>query len=305
MTDVSVPVATARVRGARSSSVFVPLAFLAPSLLLLAVFFLAPLALTGWMSLNDWPLLGTSHFNGLGNYTELARDSIFWGSVWFTTKYTLIVTPLIFVVGFCLALLVNARLPGVGIFRTAYFVPAVIGFGTASFLWFWMFNDQVGIFNGILLRLGLIQQPIEWLGDPTRAFLAVIVMVVWKTAGLTMLLLLVGMQGIPEELYDAAALDGAGRFATIRYITLPLLRRTIALTLTLSVIGSYLAFDQFFIMTQGGPGNSTLTIVYWIYHNSFVSYRLGYGAALSIVLLAILIVISTTQLALLRGRVDY
>lgn len=276
------------------------LLFVLPCVAFVGLFFLAPLVLTGWMSLHNWPLLGTSHFIGLDNYRALAGDSMFWGSLAFTTKYTLVVTPIIFVIAFGLALLVRHRVPGVGLFRTAYFLPAVVGFGTASLLWVWMFNDQVGVFDGILQGLGLIHTPIEWLADPTGSLLAVVAMVVWKTSGLTMLLLLVGMQAIPEELYAAASIDGAGRWARLRYITLPLLRRTFALALTLSVIGSYLAFDQFYIMTQGGPQNGTITIVYWIFNNAFTYFKLGYGAALSLVLLVILLVISVAQLYLLR-----
>ncbi len=299
VSDVRTRSASRRARRTRANQ-NLGLLFVLPCVAFVALFFLAPLVLTGWMSLHNWPLLGTPHFIGLDNYRALAADSMFWGSLAFTTKYTLVVTPIIFVVAFGLALLVHHRVPGVGLFRTAYFLPAVVGFGTASLLWVWMFNDQVGVFNGILQGLGLIHTPIEWLADPTGSLLAVVVMVVWKTSGLTMLLLLVGMQAIPDELYAAASIDGAGRLARLRYITLPLLRRTFALALTLSVIGSYLAFDQFYIMTQGGPQNGTITIVYWIFNNAFTYFKLGYGAALSLVLLVILLVISVAQLYLLR-----
>ncbi len=281
------------------------LLFVLPCVAFVGLFFLAPLLLTGWMSLHNWPLLGTPRFIGLDNYRALATDGMFWSSLAFTTKYTLVVTPVIFVVAFGLALLVRQRVPGVGLFRTAYFLPAVVGFGTASLLWVWMFNDQVGVFDGILQGLGLIHEPIEWLANPTGSLIAVAAMVVWKTAGLTMLLLLVGMQAIPDDLYAAAGIDGAGRLARLRYITLPLLRRTFALALTLSVIGSYLAFDQFYIVTQGGPEDSTITVVYWIFTNAFTYFKLGYGAALSLALLVILVAISVVQLYLLRDTTQY
>lgn len=281
------------------------LLFVLPCVAFVGLFSLAPLLLTGWMSLHNWPLLGTPRFIGLDNYRALATDGMFWGSLAFTTKYTLVVTPVIFVAAFGLALLVRQRVPGVGLFRTAYFLPAVVGFGTASLLWVWMFNDQVGVFDGILQGLGLIHEPIEWLANPTGSLIAVAAMVVWKTAGLTMLLLLVGMQAIPDDLYAAAGIDGAGQLARLRYITLPLLRRTFALALTLSVIGSYLAFDQFYIVTQGGPEDSTITVVYWIFTNAFTYFKLGYGAALSLALLVILVAISVVQLYLLRDTTQY
>jgi multiple sugar transport system permease protein len=130
-------------------------------------------------------------------------------------------------------------------------------------------------------------------------------MVTWKTVGFTMLLLVVGMQAIPEELLEAARVDGAGRWARLRHVTLPLLRRTFALALVLSVIGSFLGFDQFYILTHGGPQNQTITVVYWIYNNAFTYFKLGYGAALSLVLLAILVLISVVQLYLLRDTTQY
>jgi multiple sugar transport system permease protein len=281
------------------------LLFVLPSVVFVGLFFIIPLLMTVWMSLTDWPLLGSPHFIGLGNYRALTSDSTFWQSLGFTTKYTAVITPAIFLVAFGLALLVRQKVPGVGLFRTAYFLPVVIGLGTASLLWVWMFNDQVGVFDGILQGLGLVKDPVEFLADPIGALIAIVVMITWKTAGFTMLLLVVGMQAIPDEFYEAATVDGAGRWARLRYITLPLLRRTFALALVISVIGSFLAFDQFYIMTHGGPQNQTITAVYWIYNNAFTYFKMGYGAALSIVLLIILIAISVVQLYLLRDTTQY
>jgi multiple sugar transport system permease protein len=279
--------------------------FVLPAVLFTLVFFIIPLIMTFWMSLNNWPLLGKHFFIGLDNYIKLASDSQFWGSLWFTTKYTALVTPFIFVFAFILALLVDQPLRGVGVFRTAYFLPVVIGLGTSSLLWVWLLNDRVGIINGVLMDLGWIKNPVIWLGDKDLAMFSIIFSVVWKTVGFTMILLLAGMQAIPEELYQAAMVDGASFWDRLRYITMPLLRRTFALALVLSMIGSYLAFDQFFIMTRGGPSNQTITVVYWIFNNSFTYFRMGYGAALSIVLLAILVILSILQLYLLRDDTGF
>ena len=274
--------------------------FVLPAVLFVAIFFLVPLVMTGWLSLHNWPLFGTPRFIGLQNYQNLVADQTFLASLGFTVKYTLLVTPLIFLLAFGLALLARQPFAGVGIFRTAFFLPVVIGLNTASLIWIWMLNDQVGIFDGILQGLHLIHSPIIWLATSNGALIAAVVMIIWKTSGLTMLLLLGGMQAIPEELYESARIDGSGRWSQLRYITLPLLRRTFALALTLSVIGSFLAFDQFFIMTHGGPQQSTLTAVFWIYSNAFTYFKLGYGSAMSIVLLLILVAISAVQLYLLR-----
>jgi len=278
--------------------------FVLPAVIFTLVFFIIPLLITAWMSLFNWPLLGKHTFIGIENYVNMFSDKQFWSSLWFTTKYTIIVTPCIFILAFILAMLVNLPMRGVSLFRTAYFLPVVIGLGASSLLWVWLLNDRVGIFNRMLMDLQLIKQPVVWLGDINLAMITIVISIVWKTAGFAMILLLTGMQAIPESLYQAAMVDGAGFWAQLRFITLPLLRRTFALTLVISVIGSYLAFDQFYIMTRGGPFNQTITVVYWIYNNSFAYFKMGYGSALSIMLLVVLVLLSGLQLYLLRGEPD-
>ncbi|MGI8748397.1 MAG: carbohydrate ABC transporter permease, partial [Deinococcus sp.] len=168
----------------------------------------------------------------------------------------------------------------------------------------WMLNGQVGVFNAVALGLHLTSDPISYLDSTKSALVTTSIMIVWKTAGFSMLLLLVGLQAIPTDLYEAATIDGAGPWQRLIRVTLPLMRRTFALALVLSVTGSLLAFDQFYILTHGGPQGSTVTAVYWIYNTSFGSFRLGYGAALSLVLLVILVIISVAQLYLLRDDTE-
>ncbi len=278
------------------------LAFIAPSLVVAAVFFVLPLGLTIWMSLHDWPLFGGQSFTGLENYRELAQDETFWDGLWFTTRYTVLVTIVIFAVAFGLALLVRRNVRGIGFFRTVYFLPVVIGLAASSLLWGWLYNPEVGGLPALLQVLGITEEPVQWLAESDTALLAVIVSVVWKTVGLTMLLLLIGIQSIPSELTDAAATDGAGRWASMRHITLPLLRRTLALALVLSVTGSYLAFDQFYILTRGGPDNSTITAVFTVYRSAFVEFELGYAAAAAVVLLVGLGLLNALQIRLLRPQ---
>ncbi|MBK8797364.1 MAG: sugar ABC transporter permease [Anaerolineales bacterium] len=278
--------------------------FVLPAVLFTLAMFIFPLLMTVWMSLHDWPLLGQATFWGFRT-TWRWRDKQFWASLWFTTQYTLLVTPAIFILAFALALLVNTALRGIGVFRTIYFIPVVIGLGASSLLWVWLLNDRVGIINGLLLDLGLIERPIIWFVDKNLALAVIIISVVWKTVGFSMILLLAGMQAIPEELYQAAMVDGANYRQRLTHIMMPLLRSTFALALVLSVIGSYLSFDQFYIMTRGGPQNQTITAVYWIFNNSFTYYKMGYGAALSIILLIILGALSILQLRILRDDVTY
>ena len=278
------------------------LLFVLPTVLFVAVFFIIPLGMTVFMSFYDWPLIGEQSWIGTTNYSELANYRQFLNSLDFTFRYTLLVTPPIFILGFILASLVRHNIRFIGIFRSIFFMPVVIGLGVSSLLWVWMLDPRVGIINKILLDLHLLDKPQLFLAKPSTAMNVIILSVVWKTVGFTMILLLAGLQSIPDELYESADVDGAGYFRKLFYITLPLMRRTIALALILSVIGSVLAFDQFYIITRGGPRNSTISIVYWIFNNSFVYWKLGYGSAMSIVLLGILMALTSIQYFVLREK---
>ena len=163
-------------------------------------------------------------------------------------------------------------------------------------------NVDSGLFSPAAEALGIVAEPVNLMASTEGVFWSIMVLVVWKTAGFTMILLMTGLQSVPHDILEAAHIDGANRFQRFRKIKLPLMRRTLALALILSVAGSMLAFDQFYIISNGGPRNSTLTAVYWIFSQSFVSFKLGYGAALSMVLLVILVAISLVQLWLLRTR---
>ncbi|MER9372488.1 sugar ABC transporter permease [Mesorhizobium sp. M0491] len=289
-----------RARRVASRQQWIGLLYVAPAVALVVVFFLIPLGMTAWMSLHNWPLMGEHSYIGLGNYVAILRDTRFWKALRFTAYYTVIVTIAIFVVAFPLALFVERPRPLTNLYRTMFFMPAVVGFASASLLWSWLLNVDSGLFSPAAYDLGLIDRKFNLLATFQPAFWSIIAMVVWKVAGFTMIILMAGLQSIPQDLQEAAVIDGAGPFARFRAITLPLMRRTLALALILSVAGSILAFDQFYIILRGGPRNQTLTAVYWIFNQSFVSFKLGYGAALSMVLLVILVALSLVQLWLLR-----
>ena len=298
------PVVARRGRRRRRRRDLLGLLYVLPAMALVVVFFIVPIGMTAWMSLHNWPLLGVPRFIGFGNYLRLWTDAGFWGALRFTLLYTLVATVAIFAVAFPLALFVEKPRPLVGLFRTVFFLPVVVGFATAALLWVWLLNTDSGLFSPALQSLGLTPQRINILGGFDTAFAAITIMVVWKVAGFTMILLMTGLQGIPGDIVEAARIDHAGPFQRFRFITLPLMRRTLGLALILCITGSMLAFDQFYIMVAGGPRNQTVTAVYWIFNQSFVSFRLGYGSALSIVLLAILLVVSVGQLWFLRDRED-
>ncbi len=278
--------------------------FVAPALGLTGVFFLWPLAMVAWISAHNWPLIGRPRWIGWRNYVAAWNDDVFLDAIRFTAAYAAIITPVLFIVAFGLALLANVERPGVGLFRTVWFLPTSIGISTASVLWVWMLNGDVGVFTTILNALNLVHGPVPYLDSTVAATVAASSMVVWKTAGFTMILLLVGLQGIPRELHEAARIDGAGYWQDFRHVTLPLMRRTLRLALMLSVTGSLLVFDPFYVITRGGPQNGTISIVYWIYNSAFVSFRVGYAAALALLLLAVVLAVNLTQLVLFREPDD-
>jgi len=277
------------------------LLYAAPTAVIVAVFFLVPLALVAWMSLHEWPLIGEPTLNAPANYTGIADNPLFGDAVLFTLKYTILVTVVLFGAAFGLALLVQRPRFGVGVFRTAFFLPGAVGFATASLLFYGLLSRDVGPLNPILTALGILDHPVSFVGGTANLALgSSIGLVVWRFAGFNMLILLTGLQAIPDDLYEAATVDGAGRWPQFRHITLPLMRPTIALVLILMITGSLLAFDQFYILTNGGPDNSTTSIVMVIVREAFTRFDLGSAAAVSVVVLAALIVLNTVQLRVLR-----
>jgi multiple sugar transport system permease protein len=264
------------------------------------VLFAVPLGLAMWMSLNEWPLLGDPSYLGTDHYAGIADDALFRDAVWFTLKYTAITTVVLLAISLGLALLVQHPRRGVGWLRTAYFLPAVIGLAVASMLWYVLYSNEVGPLGGLLEDVGIGDGYIDWFGTPDSALWSTVLMITWRFAGFYMLIFLTGLQAIPGELYEAAAIDGAGRWRTFRSITLPLMRPTFALVMVLSVTGSLLAFEQFYLLTNGGPNNSTVTVVMTIYRQAFTLFDLGAAAAMSIVVLVALVAGNVLQLAVLR-----
>jgi multiple sugar transport system permease protein len=272
--------------------------FIAPALLFVAVFVLIPLGQLAATSLTDRSLLGGGKLIGFMNYWRIWNDASFWRALAFTAKYTLVLTPILMGLGFALALLTVKNTLLKRLTRTIVFLPVVIGLSSSSLLWFWLLDEQVGLLNKLLVDLSLIREPIVWFASADLAFWAVVISITWKVVGFGMVLFVAGIQSINPDILEAALMDGATYWGRVRFIILPLTRRVLLLTTLVSAIGSMLAFDQFYIMTSGGPRGQTFTAVYWIYQNSFISFKLGYGAALSIVLTLIILFFSTMQIAL-------
>ncbi len=278
--------------------------YVLPTAFIVLVFFILPILLVTQMSASDWELLrGDSGINFPDNYTAIERNRLLPGAVIFTIVYTVLVTAMLIGLGLALALIVQESGRWTGFLRTAFLLPVALGLASASLLAWGLYSPAIGPINPILEMTGIIDRPLSFFGTTFAALMSTSLLVVWKFAGLYMLILLVGLQAIPDEVLEAAAIDGAGRWQTFRRITLPLLKPALALSLILAVTGSLLAFDQFFILTKGGPDNTTVTVVQLIYQEAFQRVDLGTAAALSIVVLVALFVLNAVQFKGLRvGR---
>jgi multiple sugar transport system permease protein len=278
------------------------LALVSPAMLFVITFVLVPLVFAVYISMTNWPLIGDYKFIGLDNYASIAHDTAFWKSVFYTLIYTLLVTLPILVVGYLMAVLVRANRRASTLLRTIFFLPYVIGLSTLSFMTVLEAQPGSGGVNVLLRSLGITDGTTAWLVDGPLATGLIAVLVIWGVSGLTMVLLTAGMQGISSDLYESAEMDGASWWDRELRITIPMLRRTIAMSLILSVIGSFLAFTQFFVLTQGGPGSATTPIVLYIYQRAFVQLQVGAATALSIVLILVVGLISAAQFWLLRDK---
>lgn len=282
----------------------IPYLFIGPALLINLVFFCLPFIQSLLMSFFDWPLLGEKIFVGLENYKALFTDGQFGVSLVFTFKYTLLVTPALFIMAFILALLIDGKFKGVTLFRTIYFSPVVISMTSCSLIWLWIYNDLYGILNYIFLKLGVIDKSVLWMGTEKTSLPAIVFMITWKMAGFSMLIILAAFQSVDTEIYESADIDGASKIQRFFRITLPIIRPQVGLAMIMSVIGSVLAFEQFLIMTKGGPTETTTTLVHYIYNTSFRYYKFGYGSAMTMVLLAIMLLLSLLQMRMMKDPTE-
>jgi multiple sugar transport system permease protein len=292
-----------RRRGA-AAALAAPYLFVAPALAGLLLFKLYPILVGLGASLFDYEAIsGRRTWIGLGNYRELLADPLFWRACWNTFLFNAVVTPVQVVLALGLAVLVNRRLPGMVVFRSIFFVPAVVSLVVASIIWDLMYNPDNGLVNSLLAVVGVPPQP--FLVSARQAMGAVIAMVTWKGVGYWMVIFLAGLQAIPVVFREAAILDGASAWQFFRRVTLPLLMRTILFVVIADTTINFLLFAPVYVMTQGGPSDATTVLMFEIYRNAFVYFRLGYASAVSTVLLAVMLVVVLVQFRLLRARFEY
>ncbi len=280
--------------------------FAAPALALIGVFFFVPVLGGLLLSFTDFDIYaigrpGTARVLGLANYRQALTDPLFWKALGNTFTFVVLGGPLSVAASLVAALLVTSRLARFpALYRSIFFLPVVTTLVAVAIVWRYLFHTQYGLLNWMLGGLGI--HPVDWLGDPHWAMFAIIVMAVWKNFGYNMLIFVAGLQSIPDELYEAASLDGAGAWARFFHVTLPNLAPTLLFVSLLTMLGNFQLFSEPYVMTQGGPLKATTTIVMLMYEQGFRWWRMGLASAIAFLLFVIMLVGTAIQLRLQGGR---
>lgn len=267
--------------------------FVAPNFIFLLVFTVFPILAALFLTFTDWDLAHMPKFIGLGNFVKMAGDDLFSKTMFNSFYYTFVVVPTGVLLAFALAVMINRPMRGVMVFRLVYFLPNITLSVAAAIVWAYIYHPEFGLINYVLSWFG-IRGP-SWLFDSRYAMPAVMVMSNWHGIGYPMLIFLAGLQGIPAELYEAAIVDGATGWQQLRHITVPMMSPATFFVLTTSLIGAFQAFDQFYMLTQGGPAFSTTPLVLYIYNNAFLYWKMGYATAMAAVLFVCILIITLVQ----------
>ncbi|MNS16204.1 sn-glycerol-3-phosphate transport system permease protein UgpA [compost metagenome] len=278
--------------------------FLAPSLLLFGIFLLYPMLKSIYLSfhLTD-PRGRIAAYAGLDNFKALFLSEAFWNGLAVTGKFALLTVPTGIVLGLLMSALAHAKLRGMRLFQFIFSLPLAVSVSTSSVIWMMLFHPTMGMFNYFLSLAGI--SPVQWLTDPSWALLSIAAMTVWMNSGFNFIVLLSGLQGISEDIYDSAKIDGSGPIRTFIRLVMPLLSPTIFFLFVVSVISSLQSFGQIHILTKGGPAGSTEVLVYSIYKEAFVNYQFGTGSAISIVLFLIILLLTFIQFTFVEKKVHY
>ncbi len=275
--------------------------FLTPAVVFMVVFMFIPLIQVIYFSFTRYNLLTPPVWIGLDNYVKLAQDPLFWQSMLRSLIY-LIVTPILIVLSIVLAIVVNRPLRGITVFRALYYIPVVISAVAIGMIFDFVFAEPAGLINGLLRQFGLIERPIHFLTDPDLILPSIMSVTIWRGIGYYMVMFLAGLQSIPEELYEAAAIDGASRFQQHLFVTVPMLRPVITFVAVISSIAALRAFDEIFILTSGTGGllDAGLTAIFYLYRQAFNFLNIGYAAAIAVVFTAFTLVLSLINLRFLE-----
>jgi multiple sugar transport system permease protein len=278
--------------------------YVLPTIVGLLLFSAGAVAVSFFMSFTQWDVISSPEWVWLDNYVNLWHSDLFWEVFGNTFTFILLAVPLSLVFSLALALAANTGLRGITFFRTAYFLPVVSSMIAVALVWSWIFNPEYGLLNYLLHLLFGIRGP-AWLDSTAWALPAMVIVTVWKGLGYSMVIFLAGLQNIPQDLYHAATIDGAGVWKRFRHITLPMLSPTTFFVLVITLINSFQVFEQTYVLTKGGPANSTLTMSYYIYQNAFQFFQMGKAAALSYVLFAVIFGVTLVQFRVQKRWVFY
>jgi ABC-type sugar transport system permease subunit len=286
-------VATRRRRSPVSRGYVFGYLLLVPPLVLYAYFILYPLIQTAYFAMTSWDgAQPVKEFIGLGNFERMAADPLFWGALWHTAVWVVLGTIVTLVLALALAMFVWNRPRGFLIFRTIYFMPQVLPAVVVGFVWVWIYSPIFGILNRFLKAVGLGQFALGWLGDPDVALYAVLAASIWAHIGLIFVIFVAALQNVDTELLDAAKIDGANAWQRFRYVVVPQLSNAITLVTVLLLVNGLQGFDHVWVMTRGGPNESTQLIATYAYQRAFMENDVGYGSALSLVLALIALIVS-------------
>lgn len=281
-----------------------PLLFLLPNMIIFSVFIIIPAFQGLRMATYEWGILSTPRYIGAANLLEMLKDAIFWKTFTNTLVYSLFSVPLLVVAALLLAyFLQDNSMKGVRFFRSLFYIPSLLSMITVGIAWRFLLGDDMGIVNYLIRSMG--GQGVHWLTESGTAMMSIILITVWAGAGYFMVIMIAGLQAIPQELYEAARIDGASRGEIFWKITLPMLRGTILVTLVLATISSFKAYELIIVTTGGGPGYATKFIVQQVYQAAFMEDRMGYAAMMSIVLMILIAAITALQFALSGKKQDY
>jgi putative chitobiose transport system permease protein len=290
-------VATSRIVG----NPLIPYLFLIPACVVLATFVLYPALKAIYLSFTNFNMIRQAEFVGFANYLNVWRDPFFWAALKNTLLYMVVVVPVLVIAPIFLAALVNKHIPGITFIRAAIYLPVITSLVISGLIWKWVYEEQ-GILNYVLLASGLTTDPVAFLSDPATALFSVMAVTIWSGMGYYMVIYLAGLQSIPRHLYEVAEVEGVSAWQQMIHITIPLLRPSIVVVTVMSSIAAMKVFEEVYVMTQGGPMDSTKTLVYYLYESAFSEFEMGYASAIGVVLFLLTLVFSLINLRFLREK---
>ncbi len=285
----------------RQSHPLVPYLFIIPACAVIGTFVLYPALKAIYLSFTNFNMINEAGFVGFANYVNVWRDPFFWAALKNTLLYMIIVVPILVFAPIFLAALVNKHIPGIAFIRAAIYLPVVTSLVISGLIWKWVYEEK-GILNYFLIASGITDSPVAFLTDPANALFSVMAVTIWSGMGYYMVIYLAGLQSIPRDLYEVADVEGVSPWRQMIYITIPLLKPSIAIVTVMSSIAAMKVFEEVYVMTQGGPMDSTKTLVYYIYESAFTEFEMGYASAIGVILFLLTLAFSLINLRFLREK---